>query len=80
MIRQNKEIIKTNSSFWSQLDADIDKYVARGKRNVKIYERKQFEKYLNSKTPRKRKQSEDISPQLSFTSLNELRTKTKEEK
>ena len=35
---KKKQAIKTNSTFWSQLEADIDKYSSRAKKNIKIYE------------------------------------------
>lgn len=34
--------MKTVSTFWSQLEADIDKYSNRAKKNLKQYENRQF--------------------------------------
>ncbi len=49
MIRQKREILNTKSSFWSQLDADVNRYVTKAKQNIKVYEKMQFQQHLNKK-------------------------------
>ena len=34
---KDSNAVKTNSTFWSQLEADIDKYTHKAKKNIKIY-------------------------------------------
>lgn len=45
----NKQNHKTNSTFWSQLEADIDKYSYRAKKNIKVYEALQYQNQINHK-------------------------------
>ena len=44
-----KQNHKTNSTFWSQLEADIDKYSYRAKKNLKVYEASQYQNQIQHK-------------------------------
>lgn len=76
--------MKTSSTFWSQLEADIEKYSNRAKKNIRAYEKIQSKQL---KTHKHRMSSTDLAyrnrsvmSEKAPCSINEIRDQYRESK
>ena len=55
MLGQKRSTVKTNASFWSQLENDLEKYSERARKNIKAYEKIQYKCLYERKTQKPKK-------------------------